>query len=96
MVATVRHRSPRAAALWFIGAAIPGWLVDRLADVAAAGEDRETVRRIGATGLCAAVAGAVLMPRSIFWLQALICARIIAVAAERPEPWLTPGSEPTG
>jgi hypothetical protein len=34
LVGAVPYRSTHAAALWFIGTAMPGWLVGRLVDVA--------------------------------------------------------------
>jgi hypothetical protein len=76
-VKTVPYRSERAAALWFIGAALPGWLVGRLADVAADAGDTEAVRLAGLMGLAGGVGGAVLMPTSPMWLQAIVCARMV-------------------
>jgi hypothetical protein len=47
-VATVAHRSEHAAAVWFIGAALPGWLVGRLVDVATQAGDADVLRLAGA------------------------------------------------
>jgi hypothetical protein len=74
---TVPYRSRRAAALWFIGAALPGWLVGHLADVAADAGDMEAVRLAGLTGLAGGIGGALLMPTSPLWLQAVVCARMV-------------------
>jgi hypothetical protein len=76
-VGTVPYRSRRAAALWFIGAALPGWLVGRLADVAADAGDMEAVRLAGLAGLAGGIGGALLMPASPLWLQAVVCARMV-------------------
>jgi hypothetical protein len=76
-VGAVPYRSERAAALWFLGAALPGWLLGRLVDVAADAGDRDAVRLVGLLGLAAGFGGAVLMPRSSLWLQPVVCARLI-------------------
>ena len=73
----VPYRSERAAALWFIGSAFPGWLVGHFVDVAAEAGDRRSIRLAGLLGLGAGMGGAVLMPRSLMWAQAIVCARIV-------------------
>jgi Family of unknown function (DUF6463) len=77
IVGAVPYRSERAAALWFIGSAFPGWLVGHLVDVAAAAGDRRSVRMAGMLGLGAGLGGAVMMPRSPMWIQVLVCAGIV-------------------
>jgi uncharacterized protein DUF6463 len=76
-VGAAPYRSKRAAALWFIGSAMPGWLVGRLVDVAADAGDEEAVRMVGVLGLAAGVGAAVVMPTSMSWLQVIVCARLI-------------------
>jgi uncharacterized protein DUF6463 len=76
-VGAAPYRSKRAAALWFIGSAMPGWLVGRLVDVAADAGDEEAVRMVGVLGLAAGVGAAVVMPTSTSWLQMIVCARLI-------------------
>jgi hypothetical protein len=73
----VPYRSERAAALWFIGSAFPGWLVGHLVDVAATAGDRRSVQLAGLLGLSAGVGGGILMPKSALWMQAVVCARIV-------------------
>jgi hypothetical protein len=73
----VPYRSSRAAALWFIGSAFPGWLVGRLVDVGTEAGDHRTVQLAGALGAAAGLGGAILMPRSPMWVQAIVCARIV-------------------
>jgi hypothetical protein len=81
LVGTVPYRSERAAALWFIGSTLPGWLVGRLVDAAAAAGDRREVQLAGSVGLVAALVGAVAMPVSTFWLQAAVCVRMLRGAS---------------
>lgn len=73
----VPYRSERAAALWFIGSAFPGWLVGHFVDLASAAGDRRSVRLAGLLGTGAGLGGAVLMPRSLMLVQAVVCARIV-------------------
>jgi hypothetical protein len=77
MIGAVPHHSDRAAALWFIGSAFPGWLVGQYVDLAAATGDWRAVRRAGLLGTGAGLAGALAMPRSPMWIQVLICAQIV-------------------
>jgi hypothetical protein len=83
VVGAVPYRSERAAALWFIGSAFPGWLVGHLVDVAAEAGDRQSVRMAGLLGLGAGLGGAVMMPRSPLWVQALVCADIVRESRPR-------------
>jgi hypothetical protein len=73
----VPYRSERAAALWFIGSAFPGWLVGHFVDVAAAAGDRRSVRLAGLLGTGAGLGGAILMPTSRMWAQTVVCAHIV-------------------
>jgi hypothetical protein len=72
-VGAVRHRSPEAAAVWFVGAAFPGWTIGRLADVAAQAGDRRAVRLAGGLGMAAGIVGGLLMPSPTLWLQVPAC-----------------------
>ena len=74
---TVPYRSERAAALWFIGSAFPGWLVGYFVDKAIDAGDYRSARLAGGLGLGAGLGGAALMPRSLMWAQAIVCARIV-------------------
>ena len=76
-VGAVPYRSRRAAALWFVGSALPGWLVGRLVDATAEAGDAQALRLAGRMGLAAAAGGALLMPASTLWIQAVICTRIV-------------------
>jgi hypothetical protein len=76
-VGAVPYRSERAAALWFVGSALPGWLVGRLVDVAAEAGDADAVREAGVLGLAAGLGGAVLMPVSPFLIQVAVCSEIV-------------------
>lgn len=82
----VPYRSERAAALWFIGSAFPGWLVGHLVDIAATAGDRRSVRLAGLLGLSAGLGGGILMPRSPLWLQAIVCACIVRDSRLVAEP----------
>jgi Family of unknown function (DUF6463) len=86
VVGAVPYRSEHAAALWFIGSALPGWLVGRLADVAAEAGDSDAVRMAGALGLAGALGGAVLMPVSPFWIQAVGCGQMLRESRRLPRP----------
>jgi hypothetical protein len=77
---TVPYRSDRAAALWFVGSAFPGWLVGRFVDTSIAAGDYRSAQLAGVLGTLAGAGGAVLMPRSLSLLQVPICARIVLVA----------------
>jgi uncharacterized protein DUF6463 len=83
---TVPYRSERAAALWFIGTAFPGWMVGHLVDVAATAGDRRAVRLAGLLGLSAGLGGGILMPKSPLWVQAIVCARIVRDSRLVAEP----------
>lgn len=82
----VPYRSERAAALWFIGSAFPGWLVGHLVDVAAAAGDRRSVRLAGLLGLGAGLGGAAMMPRSPMWAQIVVCADIVRRSRHIADP----------
>ena len=77
MVGAVPYRSARAAALWFIGSAFPGWLVGHYVDLATEARDRRALRRVGLLGVAAGVGGALAMPRSPMWIQVLVCVGIV-------------------
>jgi hypothetical protein len=77
LVGTVPYRSRRAAALWFIGSAFPGWMVGHLVDVAAEAGDWRSVRMAGLLGTGAGAGGAILMPKSLMWVQVVLCAGIV-------------------
>lgn len=77
VVGAVPYRSRHAAALWFVGAALPGWLVGRLVDVAAEAGDADAVGRAAMLGLAGGLGGAVLMPVSPLWIQALVCGQML-------------------
>lgn len=74
---SVSYRGERAGALWFVGSALPGWMVGRLVDVAAQAGDREAVRLAGLLGLAGGVGRAVVMPTVGAWLQVVVCARLV-------------------
>jgi hypothetical protein len=78
VLGSVPYRSREAAAMWFIGAALPGWLLGYLTDVAAEAGDVEAVRLVGLMGIAGGIGGAALTPVSPMWLQVAICARIVA------------------
>jgi uncharacterized protein DUF6463 len=82
-VSSVPYRSEHAAALWFIGSAIPGWTIAHLVDEAAEAGNQKAVKTAGVLGLTAAVGGAIMMPASTFWLQAIACARMLRRGSER-------------
>jgi hypothetical protein len=82
----VPYRSERAAALWFIGSAFPGWLVGHLVDVAATAGDRRSVQLAGLLGLIAGLGGGILMPKSPLWAQAIVCAHIVHDSRQVAEP----------
>lgn len=86
VIGAVPYRSERAAALWFIGSAFPGWLVGHLVDVAADAGDRRSVRLAGMLGLGAGLGGAAMMPKSPMWAQVLVCADIVRQAQRIAEP----------
>jgi hypothetical protein len=74
---SVPSRGERAAALWFIGSAVPGWLVGHLVDVAAQAGDQRAVRLAGALGLAGGVCRAILTPNAAALLQIAVCARLV-------------------
>jgi hypothetical protein len=82
----VPYRSERAAALWFIGSAFPGWLVGHLVDIAATAGDRRSVRLAGLLGMGAGLGGGILMPKSPLWAQAIVYARIVRDSRLVAEP----------
>jgi len=94
-VGAAPYRSERAAALWFIGSALPGWLVGRLVDLAADAGDRDAIRLAGVLGLVAGVGGAVLMPPSTLWLQVVVYGRLLRDSRLVVEK-RTPGIESVG
>ncbi len=77
IVGAVPSRGERAAALWFIGSAVPGWLVGHLVDVAAQAGERRAVRLAGALGLAGGVARAILTPNAAALAQIAVCARLL-------------------
>lgn len=85
-IGAVPYRSERAAALWFIGSALPGWLVGHLVDIAATAGDWRSVRLAGLLGLSAGLGGGILMPKSPLWVQAIVCARIVRDSRLVAEP----------
>lgn len=78
ILGSVPSRSERAAAVWFIGSAAPGWLVGHLVDVAAQAGDRQAVRVAGALGLAGGVGRAILTPNAGAALQIVVCARLLS------------------
>ncbi len=74
---SVPSRGERAAAMWFIGSAAPGWLVGHLVDVAADAGDEKAVRLAGALGLAGGVGRAILTPNAAALLQIAVCARLL-------------------
>ena len=77
IVGSIPSRGERAAALWFIGSAVPGWLVGHLVDVAMEAGDQKAVRLAGALGLVCAVGRVILTPNAVALLQIAVCARLV-------------------
>jgi hypothetical protein len=77
---SVPYRSERAAALWFVGSAFPGWLVGHFADRSLANGDDRSALLAGGMGTIAGAGSAYLMPRSLGAAQVVICANIIREA----------------
>lgn len=74
---SVPSRGGRAGAMWFIGSALPGWLVGYLVDVAAEAGDRDAVRLAGALGLAGGFGRAIVTPNVAALLQIVVCARLL-------------------
>jgi hypothetical protein len=86
IVGSVPSRGERAAAMWFIGSALPGWLVGHLVDVAADAGDEKAVRLAGALGVAGGTARAILAPNAAALLQIAVCVRLLSAPARIPIP----------